>query len=208
MIELSELHRDALGEIFNIGVGRAADGLSQLVKNEVLLSSPSVSFCQPETAHKDLLGAKLSKLSAVSQDYSGPFDAKAMLVFPEIHALEIVRLMVGANDLSIDEISEFAQEALCEVGNIILNACMSALADIFHVVLEGDLPVHHFGDSQTLIGSHLSKPDEAPTILLLQVDMSISDNSIHGQIVFLMSITSLATLIQLVDRYLSEQGLI
>ena len=37
---LSELENDLLGELFNIGVGRAANSLSQMVNQEVTLSVP------------------------------------------------------------------------------------------------------------------------------------------------------------------------
>ncbi len=40
MVDVSDLKRDALLEIFNIGVGRAASSLSMIVGDEVLLSAP------------------------------------------------------------------------------------------------------------------------------------------------------------------------
>lgn len=207
MLELSELQCDALGEIFNIGVGRAASSLSVVVGDEVEMSAPTVSICPPEQARQALLGAEFQQFSMVSQRFSGPFDSQAMLIFPEANALEIVRLMAGAVNLSIEELSEFEQEAMCEVGNIILNASMSALADMFHVVIEGRLPVHRFGDSRSVILEDVAHRDDSPVVLLLQVDMFISQHRIHGHIVFLLSVTSLAELIRLVDSYLQERGL-
>ena len=203
MLELNELQSDALGEIFNIGVGRAAASLSQIVNDEVLLSAPSVQLVRPENATSLLEGAELSKLSSVSQDFFGPFEAKATLVFPEFNALEIVRLMVGPH-MSVEELSEFEQEAMCEIGNIILNACMSALADLFHVSFESTLPLHQYGDTRS-IGA-LASTDEA-VILVLQVDMTISQQRIRGHILFLLSVPSMHRLFELVERYLVEQGL-
>ena len=148
-MDLNELQRDALGEVFNIGVGRAASSLSQIVNDTVLLSAPEVMLVHRSDAAKVLLGSEFRQFSTVSQHFSGAFDAEAMLVFPESNALEIVRLMVGPH-MSIEELSEFEQEAMCEVGNIILNACMSALADLFHLSLNGTLPIHRFGDTESL----------------------------------------------------------
>lgn len=208
MIELTELQRDALGEIFNIGVGRAAASLSVIVKEEVELSAPSVSLCRPEEARESLHAAEFQKFSLVSQQFSGAFDSRAMLVFSEANALEIVRLMAGAVNLSIEELSEFEQEAMCEVGNIILNACMSALADMFHVSLNGTLPVHRFGDSAAAaITDDLAAVSEEPVVLLLQIDMFISRQRTCGHIVFLLSVTSLRLLLDLLNNYLAEQGL-
>ena len=201
--QLTELQRDALGEIFNIGVGRAAASLSQIVSDEVLLSAPSVQLLRGKEATTSLLGQELRQLSTVSQSFSGPFDAEATLVFPETNALEIVRLMVGPH-MSIHELSEFEQEAMCEVGNIILNACMSSLADIFRVRLESTLPLHRFGDTHTL--PLLSQHDDS-IVLVLLVDMVIAKQRIQGHILFLLSVTSLGLLVELLDKYLKDQGL-
>lgn len=202
-MSLNELQRDALGEIFNIGVGRAAASLSQIVSDEVLLSAPEVMVVHREQAAKVLLGAELNQFSTVSQSFSGPFDAQAMLVFPESNALEIVRLMVGPH-MSIEELSEFEQEAMCEIGNIILNACMSSLADIFHIRFESTLPLHRFGDTYNL---PILDGDEEQMVLLLQVDMIISQQRIQGHILFLLSVPSMSALLEHIDRYLSAQGL-
>lgn len=202
-MSLNELQRDALGEIFNIGVGRAAASLSQIVSDEVLLSAPEVMVVHREQAAKVLLGAELNQFSTVSQNFSGPFDSQAMLVFPESNALEIVRLMVGPH-MSIEELSEFEQEAMCEIGNIILNACMSSLADIFHIRFESTLPLHRFGDTYNL---PILDGDEEQMVLLLQVDMIISQQRIQGHILFLLSVPSMSALLEHIDRYLSAQGL-
>lgn len=204
MERLSDLELDALGEIFNIGVGRAASSLSLIVNDEVLLSAPRVQVIQREDAATFLNESDLSMFSAVSQTFTGPFEAQAMLVFPEVNALEIVRLMVGPH-LSIEEVSEYEQEAMCEVGNIILNACMSALADLFHITFESTLPTHRFGDVE-LIG--LIEDNEEHLVLLLQVEMTISQYRIEGHILFLLSVPSMQSLLDCLNAYLREQGLI
>jgi chemotaxis protein CheC len=202
-MDLNELQRDALGEIFNIGVGRAASSLSQIVNDTVLLSAPEVTLVHREDAAKVLLGSEFRQFSTVSQHFTGAFEAEAMLVFPETNALEIVRLMVGPH-MSVEELSEFEQEAMCEVGNIILNACMSALADLFHLSLNGTLPIHRFGDTESL--SFLEGSQEQ-MVLVLQVDMTISQQRVQGHILFLLSVVSMQSLLDCLDCYLREHGL-
>ena len=208
MIELTELQRDALGEVFNIGVGRAAASLSTLVNESVELTAPSVLICEPGEVRELLLASHITRLSAVVQDFSGPFDAKAMLVFPETNALEIVRLMIGDADFSAQEISEYEQEAMCEVGNIILNACISAVADCFRVDISGGLPVHCVGDCDSLLNGDLLSGSESPFMLLLKVSLLISKKCIDGHVVFMMRIPSLTLLLRLLDQYLVELGLV
>ncbi len=203
MLELSELQRDALGELFNIGVGRAASSLSQIVRDEVELSAPHIALVRPQDISGTLLGADFTELSMVTLDFSGPFDAKTMLIFPERNALTIIGSMLEEG-MSPEELSEYEQEAMCEVGNIILNACISALADLFEVEFHGGLPVHHFGDNHTIAAFSTNEED---VLLVLQIDLVISKKRIEGRFLFLLSVSSLQALLECVNQFLVKQGM-
>lgn len=206
MIEVTEIQRDALGEIFNIGVGRAAESLSQIVKEEIELSAPTVLFLSPEEVRENLLGADMKQLSLVAQDFRGPFDARAMLVFPETNALVIVGHMLGET-VPPEELSEYEQEAMCEVGNIILNACISALADLFGVEFEGTLPEYQYADRDTLDLVGMSD-EQVPVVLVVQIDLNIKQQSVQGHLMFLLSVSSLKGLMDNIDRFLAGQGIV
>lgn len=203
MIEVSELQRDALGEIFNIGVGRAAASLSQIVNDEIGLSAPSVMFLAPAEVRRVLLGTELQQLSLVAQDFRGPFDARAMLLFPEKNALVIVGHMLGER-VPPEQLSELEQEAMCEIGNIILNACISALADLFGVEFEGGLPYHQFADNNSL---NLFGNDPDGTVLVVQVNLTIQQDRINGHMLFLLGVSSLREMLDCIDRFLAGQGI-
>jgi chemotaxis protein CheC len=204
---LTEMRQDALAELFNIGVGQAAAALSEIVNDTIELSAPEISICSVAEARTQLLSGECKKVSAVMQQFSGPFDTQAMLVFPETHALEIVRLMINSADLTPEEISEYEQEAMCEVGNIILNACMCALADSFCATIDGGLPMHRFESSEALLLAPAGSSMTDKVILFLKVSILIRKHAVNGQIIFLMSIESLDALFSLVDQYLKRQGL-
>ena len=68
---MSDLERDALVEIFNVGVGAAADVLSQMVREQVLLSVPRIHFSSPAEAGTQITGGAAQPLCAVRQTYSG-----------------------------------------------------------------------------------------------------------------------------------------
>lgn len=206
MMEVTDLQRDALGEIFNIGVGRAAASLSLIVNDEIELSAPTVLLLSPAEVHQALSGAEFTRLSLVAQDFSGPFDARAMLIFPEKNALAIVGHMLGES-VAPEQLSEFEQEALCEVGNIILNACISALADMFGIEFEGTLPQHQIADLRTLDLFGV-RGTQTPLILVVQVNLTIRQECIHGHLLFLLSVTSLQGLLDCIDQFLAEQGVV
>lgn len=203
MIQFTELQRDALGELFNIGVGRAASSLSQIVSDQVELSAPLITLVRSDEVATTLLGSEFRKISMVTLDFSGPFAAKSMLIFPERNALAIIGNMLEAG-LSPEEMAEFEQEAMCEIGNIILNACISALADLLQVEFHGGLPVHHYGDSASIanFGDGANK-----VILVLEIDLILCQQHIEGNLLFLLSVSSLRNLLAHVDRFLVRQGM-
>jgi chemotaxis protein CheC len=201
--ELTDLQRDALGELFNLGVGRAAYSLSQMVRDEIELSAPVVSLIKPHEVSEALLGSEFRMLSMVAIDFTGPFNARSLLLFPERNALAIVSNMLDP-EMTPEELSEFEQEAMCEIGNIILNACISALADEFGVQFQGGLPMHYFCDNNSL--PILGDP-ESQRILVLQINLVMRQQRIQGHLLFLLSVSSLKSLIDCVDSYLAKHGM-
>ncbi|WP_395006711.1 chemotaxis protein CheC [Undibacterium sp.] len=202
MDSLSELHLDALAEVFNVGAGRAAASLSEIVGDEVKLSVPSVEIRRSSEVDASIMALTSLKFGVVSQHFSGPFDAQALLLFTESHALEIVRDMMGSQ-MSIEELAEFEQEAMCELGNIILNACLSAMADMLHISLHSSLPDYKIASADDIFKS-LHNAEEQPYILILHIDLSIEKRHSEGHLIFLLSSMSLRSLVHQIEQFLGK----
>ena len=199
MIVLSELEHDALLEIFNIGVGHAAASMSAIVNEEVMMSVPSISFLDRASAAQLLSNKDDERICGVSQHYEGAFNTEAILMFPENKSLEIVRLMVGEL-VPLQELSEMEQEAMSEIGNIILNSCVGTLADIFQMELQGSLPLYHVGTSAEILSASGSADDA--TVLMLHIDFILEKHQIRGYVAFILDLSSLHDLKHQINRYL------
>jgi len=195
------LQMDALTEIFNIGAGRAASSLSEIVGDEVQLSVPRVQLYQSSEINAEVLSLNSPRLGAVKQSFSGPFDAQAMLLFTEDRALEIVHDMMGSQ-VGIEDVAEFEQEAMCELGNIILNACLSSMADVLDLTLASSLPVYSVGETDALLWQIVSEADQS-VMLVLHIDLAIVKRQSQGYLVFLLSSSSLQKLLAHIDRFIS-----
>jgi len=202
MVNLSELENDALVEIFNIGVGHAAAAMSEIVNEEVIMSVPSITFLNRADAAA-LLGSKKDgeRICGVSQHYDGAFATEAILMFPEDKSLEIVRLMVG-DSVPLQELTEMEQEAMSEIGNIILNSCVGTLANLFDSELHGSLPLYHVGTSAQIMSS-FGGPDDA-VVLMLHIDFVLAKHQIHGYVAFVLDLSALHDLKEQVSRYLAK----
>lgn len=202
MIALTELQHDALAEVFNVGAGHAAASLSEIVGDEVLLSVPRIAFYPRNELNANLLALQGDRIGAVRQDFSGPFSINASLLFTEDKALEIVREMIGSQ-VSVDDLVDFEHEAMCELGNIILNACMSAVANMLGVDLDSTLPEYTVDHADTVIGQ-LTGDLNQPVVLVLHIDLTIEKRETDGCLVFLLSSASFHELIAAIDRLLGR----
>ncbi|MES2259120.1 MAG: chemotaxis protein CheC [Pseudomonadota bacterium] len=203
MFQLTELEHDALVEIFNIGVGQAAAAMSGIVNEEVTMSVPSISFLNRSQAAL-LLGNKDKegqRICGVSQHYGGAFETEAILMFPEDKSLEIVRLMVGES-VPLDELTEMEQEAMSEIGNIILNSCVGTLANIFQRELHGSLPAYHVGTSDEILSASGSAAETV--VLMLHIDFILETHQIHGYVAFILDVSALHDLQEQINLYLNR----
>jgi chemotaxis protein CheC len=199
---LTDTQLDALTEIFNIGAGRAASSLSEIVGGEVLLSVPRVEFYQASDINAQVLSLSSARLGSVQQKFTGPFTMAASLLFTEERALEIVQEMLGSQ-VQREDLIEYEQEAMCEVGNIILNACLSAMADMLNIAFESTLPEYSSDVTEAVIGRIVSDIDN-PLMLVLRMNMIIEKRGSQGTLIFWLSSSSLQDLICQVDEFLAH----
>ncbi len=201
MLELDDIERDALTEVFNIGVGQAASAMSQMVNDRVVLSVPSISFTSRVTAARELTKDAGQRICSVSQRFRGTFEADAILMFPENKSLEIVRLMIG-DEMPIEELTAMEQEALSEIGNIILNALIGTLADVFGSEFSSSLPVFLFGTSSEILQAE--RKDASDLVMLLHIDFRLETNQINGYVAFLLDVSSVRGLKDSIHRFLGN----
>ena len=207
---LSALQHDALAELFNIGVGQAASALSDIVGDEVTMSVPSIRLLDRAGAGT-LLANNQARVCGVRQQYDGGFRAEAIVMFDEDKSLDIVRLMVG-DAVPFEELTEMEQEAMGEIGNIVLNSCVGTLADLFEQELRGSLPVVQIASGAAILGASTigvrigdgADGDANPIVLMLQIDLALAAHCIHGYIAFLLDMGALGDLRALVDIYLAR----
>jgi chemotaxis protein CheC len=201
MHKLTELQLDALTEIFNIGMGRAAAAISSMGSDEVSLSVPSVRFVARIDAARLLGDSTGQRICSITQHLSGPFTADAMLVFPQSNSLEIVRLMVG-DRVPLADLTDLEQEALTEIGNIILNACIGTMTNILGGDFGISLPRLQIGSSTEILNLSDRHPDEV--VMLLHIDFRVQKRAIHGHVAFLQDVRSWELFVERIDQFLQN----
>lgn len=201
-VTLDELERDALTELVNIGVSRAAASLRKMVGSQVLLSVPSVEVVT-QNAAAALIGQRESDdLVAIRQEFGGAFSGKALLIFPEDNSLELVRAIVG-DEVDAAEVASLKDEALAETGNVILNGCLGTIANMLNQSLQMSLPQVLYGDGKVLFDVGV-EPGTNGLVLFLYIDFSVRDRNIRGYIAMIMDLPSLVMLKKLLGDFIDR----
>ena len=199
---LDELEIDALTELVNIGVSRAALSLREMVGEQVLLSVPTLELVTRSNAIALLGKSETNPLVAVHQVFEGDITGRALLIFPEAKSLELVRAVTGGG-LPLEDIVELEQEALAETGNIILNGCLSTIANLLQRNLKMSLPEVLRGDGSALFNLD-PPPEDGDIVMFLYINFAVRERDIRGYIAMLMDMPSLTALQGLLREYIAH----
>ena len=195
-MNLQPQHIDAIREIVNIGIGRAAGMLNEMLKSHVELQVPSIKIFSHKDLEKELGVLCQEKLSCIRMQFKGPFSGVALLIFPPDSASELV-------DLLIDEIPEqhdldsIRIGTLTEVGNIVLNGVMGSIGNILDKKISYSVPSYLEDTISKSISSNTPCPDSV--IMLVRAYLNIKKHMIKGEIIILFEVGYFDALIEEIE---------
>lgn len=128
MLELTPLQMDALSELMNVATGRAAASLSGILKQHVKLHVLEIrAIGYPDVSR--FLESEIGELgSVVEQGFFGGLIGNSLMVMTNRNADALVKTLLQQNS-ELAGLTSTEQTVLAEVGNIVLNACVSMFAN-------------------------------------------------------------------------------
>lgn len=201
-MNLTLKHIDALQELVNIGVGRAAGVLNDMLASPIQLNIPEVRLLSPEELKLELKSQfDDSLLATVQLNFAGSFSGTAELVFPAESAADLVSILTGeapgTPDLDVVKIG-----ALLEVGNIVLNGIMGSLSNVLIEHLDYSLPAYNESDVNNF--PIFADVNENTKIILAHTCFIIEQLKISGGIILMFTIGSLDALLKAIDLAFGE----
>lgn len=187
---------DALTELINIGVGRAAGMLNQILEAHIQLQVPSVKIFPHSQIENVLNNVAKTPLSVVSLVFKGSFSGTALLAFPSESASNLVNIVTD-DESDISDLDSIRVGALSEIGNIVLNGVMGSVSNVLKKRLMYSIPVYV---EDTI--EHLLREDgleDNSTIILAKTELTIKKFQIRGDIILLFRVDLFNTLIETLD---------
>ncbi len=126
------LELDALKELMNLGFGRAAANLSELMDLHVVLSVPRVELVPIEELASYVANEvdDPKSFNVVEQFFLGNFEGTSFLLLPEEEGRRLVEMLAGGDTDSDNPLDSLESETIIEIGNIIIGACVSKVAEL------------------------------------------------------------------------------
>lgn len=185
---------DILSELVNIGVGRSAASLSELIGARIELQVPTVRLCTPEDQRIWLSAVAHESSVLIVQHFRGPVRGRAGLLFDEHSSLLLAQLLAGLAEPPHDLDVELSS-TLLEVGNIVLNAVLGSLSNHLCTELTYSIPVIVSGRDLAADGDSLIADEDTAELLLADIEFGVAEHEIHGSIVIALTLGSVQELL-------------
>lgn len=195
---LTDEQLDTLQELVNIGVGRAAGVLNEMIGSPICLRIPYIKVISPDELAVELnIRFDGDLLSTVSLNFSGPFAGAAELIFPRESASTLVAVLTGETPDTPD-LDAVKIGTLLEVGNIVLNGIMGSLSNLLKNHLEYSLPTYTEGKLENLLSA--KKLENNASVMLAHTRFSIEQLQIAGNIILIFKVGSFDAMLGAIDR--------
>lgn len=187
---------DALREMVNTGLGRAASSLNMMLDSPIELDIPSIALFRPNDLEDCRTKLGDSLLSCVQIGFNGPFAGTALLAFPPPSAAKLVAALAG-DPTPPSALNAVTAETLNEVGNILINCIIGTIGNILDRPFEFSLPNHLEGRLEELLRP--KPPLPGLTILLVLTRFQTRQLNIEGNIFLLFELAAIEALLSSLD---------
>lgn len=174
--ELTDMERDALGEIANISMGTAATTLSQLLNKKVEITTPQVDLVTSARLKEDYPIPSI----VVDVAYKDGLEGTNLLILSQRDGAVIVDLMLGGDGTNISaELSEMQISGIAEAMNQMMGSAATSMSAMFQAKVDitpPQLVLNDLGGPNDVIYDHLHKDEHLIRISFRMVVEDVIDS--------------------------------
>lgn len=191
-MKLSDLETDALNELFNIGLHRAAASLSELTGKRVQVDLPRLWVCSIDELKGRLMEVVSGDLATVHQFFGGPVAGDAVLLLEYEKAVMLADLLTGGEVALGGKLDQSAREVIAEIGNVVLSSCLGAFGNVLHVAVSFAVPRIHIESLDGMLRSVVIDRDQGiPYALVAATRFGLDELEISGYLIVVIGVKSL-----------------
>lgn len=172
---------DKLQHLVTLGSDKVSESLTDLTGCSIQFQPSAIETMTAQSLQQLLQGHfGYEPICSTQLPFTGGLNGTAQLFFPQVSALSLTAMLTEENPGSPD-FDTLKQEALTEVGNIVLNSVMGAMSNALAQSLTFSVPVYQEAPVADLTQSLAS--DFSAVILLAQTHFKIKELKVSGDII-------------------------
>ena len=193
---------DVLKELINIGIGRAAGMLNEMLDTHVILQVPIIRILSRHDIEGEVGGISGNTLAAVQMGFKGSFSGNALLLFPPDSAKNLVSVLTGEDSVE-DDMDAIRTGTLTEIGNIVINGVMGSISNAIEKQLSYSVPFY-LEDSLLNMLQQDDEDARTDTIILARTHFIIKEHFIYGDIILFFEVGSFDALMGCVELLMEK----
>lgn len=139
-LQVSDLEKDIIKEILNIGLARAADSFAVIAKDIVLLKVPDLQLTDPKEILKLVSDYETTHV-IIQSDIKGDFNGSTLMLFSGHQIEHLSRVCLRIEAKFDGQMTDMQESLLLEISNIITGALVTQLANILKANIYGSPPM-------------------------------------------------------------------
>lgn len=198
---MTELERDIIREILNIGLARAADSFASIAQETVLLEVPSLDLV-PGTSILERVEKYEKEHVVIQSDIKGEFNGSTLMFFSGQHVQRLSRVCLRLTKPESLEIDELQESLLLEISNIITGALVTQLANILKANIYGAPPIAPKGQLNTSLTKLIThNPLFQPMVFSVITQFSDKSNSVELPLMLFFDRETFAKILDIIRTY-------
>lgn len=204
-MKLDPAQRDVLVEAINVGAGHAGKQLSMLISDTVEMHVPQVDLVDYEELPGVLELEAADEVVCVRQDVGGAIAGQVLLFFRGDDSRHLLQALIGPMPVAADiDLRRFEQEAMTEIGNIVIAAHVSAMADFFGAPIRLKPPDYAEGTLHDVLGLPAYAPVHGRAAFVIHCNLRALRRAVSGMLVIMFSTDDMRFLLERLDAILAR----
>ncbi|OQX26691.1 MAG: hypothetical protein BWK80_09110 [Desulfobacteraceae bacterium IS3] len=190
---------DIICEIINIGIGEAANSLSNLVNTRVIIRIPEIQILHVSEVNEYIQKEVPSIGVYISQNFKDLVKGKTILFYTRECCVSLLNAIYGQT-AKTSSLTESGIATLNEIGNIIMVSCMAEISNMIEGKIFFDLPQVTVEISEKYFQNLIRELGESGKAIVVKNEIRIKDTDIKGYLFILMSFEDLNAVVEILIK--------
>jgi chemotaxis protein CheC len=188
-MKLNDEQIDGLTEVVNIGIGRAAAALSDLIDDRIELDVPSITVCGLAELQEHLDASDNLLDTSIIQDFRGSVSGRAVLAFPRTSSLTLGQILAEL-EAPPDELDLDLSEIIVEVGNIVLNGVLGSISNMLGIRFDYSVPELSLNGAANDLSVEQGSIELAKnqTVIMMDAHFRVAESQINGSLILMFQL--------------------